>query len=103
MTEIVTEPKFAIGQRALLVGTPQGNVLWDRREWFLWLIDHTRAFRTTRRPPRYLSKVKVIPNDWYANSLETLTAENLQFLNDYLNRSQINALQTRAEKLLKNR
>jgi glyoxylase-like metal-dependent hydrolase (beta-lactamase superfamily II) len=26
---IGTEPKFAIGQRALLVGTPDGNVLWD--------------------------------------------------------------------------
>lgn len=26
---ITTEPKFAIGQRALLVKTPHGNVLWD--------------------------------------------------------------------------
>lgn len=26
---IVTEPKFAIGQRAILVCTPGGNVLWD--------------------------------------------------------------------------
>jgi glyoxylase-like metal-dependent hydrolase (beta-lactamase superfamily II) len=26
---IATEPGFAIGQRALLVETPQGNVLWD--------------------------------------------------------------------------
>lgn len=29
LTGIVTEPSFAIGQRALLVRTPQGNVLWD--------------------------------------------------------------------------
>jgi hypothetical protein len=29
LTEIVTEPKFAIGQHALLVQTPKGNVLWD--------------------------------------------------------------------------
>ena len=29
LTEIVTQPKFAIGQRALLVQTPDGNVLWD--------------------------------------------------------------------------
>lgn len=29
LTEIVTEPSFAIGQRALLVRTPEGNVLWD--------------------------------------------------------------------------
>ncbi|HEX6384813.1 MAG TPA: MBL fold metallo-hydrolase [Anaerolineae bacterium] len=29
LTEIGTEPKFAIGQRALLVQTANGNVLWD--------------------------------------------------------------------------
>lgn len=29
LTGIGTEPKFAIGQRALLIETPQGNVLWD--------------------------------------------------------------------------
>jgi hypothetical protein len=29
LTEIVTEPKFAIGQRALLVQGSRGNVLWD--------------------------------------------------------------------------
>ena len=29
LTEIVTEPRFGIGQRALLVETPEGNVLWD--------------------------------------------------------------------------
>jgi hypothetical protein len=29
LTEIITQPKFAIGQRALLVQTPDGNVLWD--------------------------------------------------------------------------
>ncbi len=29
LTGIATEPRFAIGQRALLVQTPNGNVLWD--------------------------------------------------------------------------
>jgi glyoxylase-like metal-dependent hydrolase (beta-lactamase superfamily II) len=29
LTGISTEPSFAIGQRSLLVQTPQGNVLWD--------------------------------------------------------------------------
>jgi len=29
ITGISTEPSFAIGQRALLVQTPKGNVLWD--------------------------------------------------------------------------
>ena len=29
LTEIITQPKVGIGQRALLVETPEGNVLWD--------------------------------------------------------------------------
>jgi glyoxylase-like metal-dependent hydrolase (beta-lactamase superfamily II) len=29
LTQIVTDPKFAIGQRALLIQAPGGNVLWD--------------------------------------------------------------------------
>lgn len=29
LTEILTDPQFGIGQRALLVETPAGNVLWD--------------------------------------------------------------------------
>lgn len=29
VTSIVTKPKFAIGQRAFLIQTEQGNVLWD--------------------------------------------------------------------------
>ena len=29
LTGIGTDPRFAIGQRALLVQTPEGNLLWD--------------------------------------------------------------------------
>ena len=29
LTSIVTEPKFGIGQRAHIVQSPSGNVLWD--------------------------------------------------------------------------
>src|SRR6266513_5934434 len=32
---IVTEPEFAIGQRALLLQSPGGNLLWD----CIWLLD----------------------------------------------------------------
>jgi hypothetical protein len=34
LTGIGTEPHFAIGQRALLVQTPQGNILWDCLSFF---------------------------------------------------------------------
>ncbi len=33
LTGIVSEPKFAIGQRAHLLATPAGNVLWDCVTW----------------------------------------------------------------------
>ncbi len=44
LTSIVTEPSFAIGQRALLLRTPAGNILWD----CLTLIDEptVRAVQT---------------------------------------------------------
>lgn len=29
MWSIWTEPKFGIGQRAILIQTPKGNILWD--------------------------------------------------------------------------
>lgn len=29
LTGIGTEPRFAIGQRALLIQSPEGNILWD--------------------------------------------------------------------------
>src|SRR5260370_21932678 len=42
---IFTAPNFAIGQRAFLVETPEGNLLWD----FITLLDDaTRAFVTER-------------------------------------------------------
>jgi hypothetical protein len=44
ITGIGLEPEFAIGQRALLVGSPSGNVLWD----CLPLLDEMAAFVESR-------------------------------------------------------
>lgn len=45
VTRIVTEPKFAIGQSAYLIETPQGNILWD----CLTLLDDATIAEITRR------------------------------------------------------
>ena len=45
LTAIGTEPKFAIGQRALLVPTASGNVLWD----CVTLLDDDTAEEIKRR------------------------------------------------------
>ncbi|MGC4190476.1 MAG: hypothetical protein QM589_04480 [Thermomicrobiales bacterium] len=45
VTRIVTEPRFAIGQIAYLIGTPHGNILWD----CLALIDDATVEKINRR------------------------------------------------------
>jgi glyoxylase-like metal-dependent hydrolase (beta-lactamase superfamily II) len=45
VTEIYTQPSFAIGQRAFLIETPQGNLLWD---CIALLDDGTREFIRSR-------------------------------------------------------
>lgn len=44
LTSIVTEPSFAIGQRAYLVQTPRGNVLWET----LTYVDETTVAEIAR-------------------------------------------------------
>ena len=53
---IGVEPSFAIGQRALLVRTPHGNVMWD----CISLLDE-RARRTDRRPRRNRRDLPIAP------------------------------------------
>ncbi|KAK7540636.1 uncharacterized protein J3D65DRAFT_674858 [Phyllosticta citribraziliensis] len=47
MWSIWTEPKFAIGQRAILIETPEGNVLWDL---ITYLDEKTIEFIHSRGP-----------------------------------------------------
>ncbi|KAK0654432.1 Uncharacterized protein DIS24_g5257 [Lasiodiplodia hormozganensis] len=49
MWSIWTEPKFAIGQRAILIETPEGNVLWDL---ITYLDPKTIDFINSRGPLR---------------------------------------------------
>lgn len=49
MWSIWTVPKFAIGQRAFLIETPEGNVLWDL---ITYLDDKTIEFINSRGPLR---------------------------------------------------
>lgn len=45
ITSIVTEPKFGIGERCILLQTEQGNVLWDL---ITWLDDDTVQYINAR-------------------------------------------------------
>ena len=60
---IGTEPEFAIGQRALLLRSPGGNLLWD----CISLLDdqtHRRGKRTRRHPRhRYFASAFLLFDD----------------------------------------
>jgi hypothetical protein len=76
----------------------QGNMLIDNR-WKLWLIDHSRAFRTSSdlHKPRSIRRCE---RTLLAN-MKTLTLEGLQAqLNDYLTEHEIASILARRDKLV---
>lgn len=76
----------------------QGNMLIDAR-WKIWLIDHTRAFRTTatlQEPARIVRCERSLLDGMRALSLPTL----LEQLGEYLTRPQIEAMLKRRDLLV---
>ena len=77
----------------------QGNILWDR-QWTLWLIDHTRAFRLEKKllkPERLLRCDRRL-----FERLKTMTAESLKdATGDFLTRYEQEALLARRDRIVK--
>ncbi len=76
----------------------QGNMLIDSR-WKLWLIDHSRAFRTSSdlQKPRSIRRCERT----LLAKMKTLTLEDLQAqLNDYLTEHEIESILARRDKLV---
>ena len=76
----------------------QGNMLIDKR-WKLWLIDHSRAFRTSSdlQKPRSIRRCERT----LLAKMKTLTLEDLQAqLNDYLTEHEIESILARRDKLV---
>lgn len=61
---LVTEPRFAIGQRAMLVQSPQGNILWD----CITLIDDETIARI--RDLGGISKIAISHPHYYTTMVE---------------------------------
>ncbi|KAL1631557.1 hypothetical protein SLS54_000319 [Diplodia seriata] len=70
MWSIWTEPKFAIGQRAILIETPEGNVLWDL---ITYLDSKTIDFINSRGP---LRAIVISHPHYYTTHLEWARAFN---------------------------
>lgn len=77
----------------------QGNILWTK-DWTLWLIDHTRAFRLdkTLAKPAQLTR---IDRDLYAR-LRDLTRERVEAaVGDSLRKDELAAVMARRDALVK--
>jgi hypothetical protein len=68
----------------------QGNLLIDE-DWKVWLIDHTRAFRTESKPPR-LEKIRYCDEEVWRN-LQGLDDDTIkESLEEYLRNSEVQAV-----------
>ena len=79
------------------------NVLFTQRDWALWLIDHTRAFRSTRKMPEYLNKAYFDLSPQLREALLRIDANSLAPLKQYLHKRQLQGIEARAKILLKMR
>jgi hypothetical protein len=76
-----------------------GNILWTA-DWTMWLIDHTRAFRTGRelRNPKLLERVE---RTMLARMRGLDRARVQELVGDTLNELEIDAVSARAGLLVK--
>lgn len=79
-----------------------GNRLYSEDNGFLWLIDHTRAFRVKNKLPEYERDTPNYLSPEYKHKLQSLNRTQLMAeLNDYLHPRQIMSLIARRDKILK--
>lgn len=75
-----------------------GNILYDA-DWQVWLIDHSRAFRTARGAPAALARDRIVVTPELADALARVTPASLRELDPYLHPRQVHALLYRARAL----
>ncbi|MFN2301449.1 MAG: metallophosphoesterase [Gammaproteobacteria bacterium] len=75
-----------------------GNIMYDA-DWQVWLIDHSRAFKTARGVPAALARDSIVVTPEMADALALVTPASLQELDPYLHPRQIQALLSRAREL----
>jgi hypothetical protein len=78
------------------------NMAYGRDDWMLYLIDHSRSFRTLKGRPPDIENVKLKLSPRLAAALERLDYETLsEQLGSLLDRSQIRALLGRRDEILR--
>ncbi len=83
-------------------GRNLGNLLYNKKDWNLWLLGNSRAFRVTRLKP-YKSKWENITlSPKFRNKLAALNKKTLHnSLKPYLNKKQIDYILKRRDEILK--
>ena len=77
----------------------QGNFLWDKASWDLWMIDHTRAFGRNRKVLRPV-KVRKVSRALLERLRELDAKEVKRSLKPYLNREERRAIVSRRDHIL---
>jgi len=79
-----------------------GNILWTKNDFMMQLIDHSRAFRSSKKRPKQYRKVTVDVSDLLRGRLDSLNEDNLSSeLSDYLHPRQIKAILDRRDLILR--
>lgn len=78
------------------------NVLWTKDDFMMKFIDHSLAFRTSKKRPKQYSKVDLEVSDLLVSRLQRLNEDNLSAeLRPYLHPRQIEAILDRRDRILK--
>ena len=77
------------------------NMVYGREDWMMYLIDHSRAFRTHRGRPADIRKVELRLSPLLAGRLEALEYTDLNVaMSGLLEKAQIQALLKRRDEIL---
>jgi hypothetical protein len=77
------------------------NMVYGREDWMMYLIDHSRSFRTHRGRPKDIRKVELTLSPLLAERLRALDYEQLNVsMGGLLDKSQIQALLKRRDEIL---
>ncbi len=78
------------------------NIVWSQDDFMLKFIDHSLAFRSTKKRPKQYRRVSLEVSDLLASRLKFLTMENLTSeLSEYLHPRQIEGILARRDLILK--
>ncbi len=78
------------------------NMVYGRDDWMMYLIDHSRSFRTHRGRPKDIRSVQLKLSPMLAQSLENLDYEQLnEAMAGLLVKSQVQAITRRRDEILK--